>query len=45
MSGEFPGELRYTKDHEWTKGSGSEVTVGDSPRGVADRARAAVFID
>ena len=28
MSDSFPSDLRYTKDHEWTKGSGSEVTVG-----------------
>jgi glycine cleavage system H protein len=28
MSDQFPGDLRYTKDHEWAKASGGEVTVG-----------------
>ena len=28
MSDNVPADLRYTKDHEWAKGSGSEVTVG-----------------
>jgi glycine cleavage system H protein len=26
--GNFPADLRYTKDHEWTKASGGEVVVG-----------------
>jgi glycine cleavage system H protein len=26
----IPPELRYTKDHEWTKSAGGEVTVGIS---------------
>jgi glycine cleavage system H protein len=25
---EFPGELKYTKDHEWAKVDGNRVTVG-----------------
>lgn len=25
---EFPAELKYTKDHEWTKVDGSRITVG-----------------
>jgi glycine cleavage system H protein len=25
---ELPADLRYTKDHEWTRASGGEVTVG-----------------
>ena len=28
MSAENPADLRYTKDHEWAKKAGSEVTVG-----------------
>jgi glycine cleavage system H protein len=27
---QIPEDLRYTKDHEWTKSAGSEVTVGIS---------------
>jgi glycine cleavage system H protein len=27
-NGEYPKELKYTKDHEWAKKSGSAVTVG-----------------
>ncbi len=25
---QFPAELRYTKDHEWAKVAGGEITVG-----------------
>ncbi|HVJ93012.1 MAG TPA: glycine cleavage system protein GcvH [Labilithrix sp.] len=25
---EFPAELKYTKDHEWTKVEGNRITVG-----------------
>jgi glycine cleavage system H protein len=25
---DYPSDLRYTKDHEWTKSAGGEVTVG-----------------
>ena len=28
MSQNVPAELRYTKDHEWARAAGSEVTVG-----------------
>jgi glycine cleavage system H protein len=28
MSTQIPADLRYTKDHEWTRASGSEVVVG-----------------
>ena len=28
MSDQFPGTLRYTKDHEWAGKAGAEVTVG-----------------
>ncbi len=28
MSEQVPGDLRYTKDHEWTKREGADVTVG-----------------
>jgi glycine cleavage system H protein len=28
MSDSIPGDLRYTKEHEWAKKAGSEVTVG-----------------
>jgi glycine cleavage system H protein len=28
MSDNVPGDVRYTKDHEWARQSGSEVTVG-----------------
>ena len=28
MSDQFPGDLRYTKDHEWAKTSGGEISVG-----------------
>ena len=28
MSQDLPKDLRYTKDHEWAKASGSEITVG-----------------
>ncbi len=28
MSDQFPGDRRYTKDHEWAKREGAEVTVG-----------------
>jgi glycine cleavage system H protein len=28
MSDQFPGDVRYTKDHEWAKREGAEVTVG-----------------
>src|ERR1700723_2119377 len=28
MSESFPTDLRYTKDHEWTKRTGAEVSVG-----------------
>ncbi len=27
---QIPEELRYTKDHEWTKSAGAEITVGIS---------------
>jgi len=28
MSQNVPADLRYTKDHEWARAAGSEVTVG-----------------
>jgi glycine cleavage system H protein len=28
MSDNVPGDLRYTKDHEWTRSKGAEVEVG-----------------
>jgi glycine cleavage system H protein len=28
MSNQVPTDLRYTKDHEWARASGSEVVVG-----------------
>ncbi len=28
MSDDIPGGLKYTKEHEWAKASGSEATVG-----------------
>ena len=28
MSDKVPGDLRYTKDHEWAKVAAGEVTVG-----------------
>jgi glycine cleavage system H protein len=28
MSDQVPGDLRYTKDHEWAKREGGDVTVG-----------------
>jgi len=28
MSDNFPSDLKYTKDHEWAKVEGSEMTVG-----------------
>jgi glycine cleavage system H protein len=28
MSDQFPAELKYTKDHEWAKRAGAEITVG-----------------
>jgi len=28
MSEQVPGDLRYTKDHEWAKREGGDVTVG-----------------
>ena len=28
MSDKYPDDLRYTKDHEWARVKGSEVTVG-----------------
>ena len=28
MSEQFPADLRYTKDHEWAKRAGADVTVG-----------------
>lgn len=40
----FPAELKYTKDHEWAKASGTTLTVG-----VTDHAQSAlgdiVFVD
>jgi glycine cleavage system H protein len=26
--GQFPGDLKYTKDHEWAKATGGELVVG-----------------
>ena len=28
MSEQFPADLRYTKDHEWAKRGGAELTIG-----------------
>ena len=28
MSDQYPGDLRYTKDHEWAKPAAGEITVG-----------------
>jgi len=28
MSDKYPDDLRYTKDHEWARASGNQVTVG-----------------
>jgi glycine cleavage system H protein len=28
MSDNVPGDLRYTKDHEWARAKGAEITVG-----------------
>jgi glycine cleavage system H protein len=28
MSEQFPGDRHYTKDHEWAKREGAEVTIG-----------------
>jgi glycine cleavage system H protein len=28
MSDNVPGDLRYTKDHEWARSKGAEITVG-----------------
>ena len=28
MAGDYPKDLKYTKDHEWAKVSGKEATVG-----------------
>lgn len=28
MSDKYPSDLKYTRDHEWAKVSGSQVTVG-----------------
>jgi glycine cleavage system H protein len=28
MAGEYPKDLKYTKDHEWAKKSGSAIVVG-----------------
>ncbi|MBL7715949.1 MAG: glycine cleavage system protein GcvH [Bdellovibrionales bacterium] len=40
----FPGDLKYTKDHEWAKVEGNQVTVG-----VSDHAQSSlgdvVFVD
>jgi glycine cleavage system H protein len=33
----FPAELKYTKDHEWAKASGSTVTIG-----ITDHAQSAL---
>jgi glycine cleavage system H protein len=28
MSDKVPGDLRYTKDHEWARAAGAEISVG-----------------
>jgi glycine cleavage system H protein len=28
MSGEYPSDLKYTKDHEWAKVDGNNATIG-----------------
>ncbi len=33
----FPAELKYTKDHEWAKAEGNQITVG-----ITDHAQAAL---